>query len=90
MDKVDLSVAAVIAGTVLVVALLASVPGVIARHKKHHQAAAITVLSWLGIWFIGIGWVVALVWALALPDQRSTGIPASEAPRRMPPPARRH
>lgn len=38
------------------------IPMVVAYHRHHHQAGAITVLNLLLGWTF-IGWVAALVWA---------------------------
>ena len=49
------------------VVLLGNLPGNIAREKGHPQAAAITVLSWIGLLTLGIAWFAALVWANVQP-----------------------
>lgn len=59
-------VAGVVAGIAAVLAL-ACVPGLIARQKMHPQAGAVELLGFLGM-FIGIAWIVALIWAVALSD----------------------
>ena len=44
--------------------LLGSLPGKIARSRNHPQAEAITVCGWLGLLLTGgLLWVVAMVWA---------------------------
>ena len=47
---------------IAVAVLLAMLPGKIAAARHHPQAAAVTLLGWLGL-PTGILWVVALVWA---------------------------
>lgn len=42
---------------------LAKYPGKKARERNHPQAEAISVLSWVGLLFGAVPWVVALVWA---------------------------
>ena len=49
------------------VVLLGNLPGNIAREAGHPQAAAITVLSWVGLLTLGVGWFAALVWARTKP-----------------------
>lgn len=39
-------------------------PSAIAVRRRHHQTAAIVAVNVLGGLFCGLGWVVALVWAL--------------------------
>lgn len=41
---------------------IASLPGQIARQRKHPQAAAINVCGWFGL-PTGVLWVAAMVWA---------------------------
>lgn len=50
----------VIALTVLVVGFL---PSILAIQNKHKNRTAIIVLNILGGW-TGIGWLVALIWAI--------------------------
>lgn len=38
-------------------------PSIIASHKKHRNAEAISILNLLLGWTI-LGWIIALVWAL--------------------------
>lgn len=45
------------------VVLLGTLPGKIARERGHPQAAAINVLSWVGLITLGAAWFAALVWA---------------------------
>ncbi len=46
----------------LVIVLLAALPGQIAKRAGHPQANAINVCGWLGL-PTGVLWVVAMVWA---------------------------
>lgn len=61
----------------LVIVLLAALPGQIAKRAGHPQANAINVCGWLGL-PTGVLWVVAMVWAftrrplLGSPDVSST------------------
>lgn len=51
-----------------VVVTFGSLPGNIARQRKHPQADAINVLGWIGIATLGVPWLLALVWAYARPS----------------------
>lgn len=44
-------------------------PAIVARHRGHPQAQAITVLTVVGGWTLA-GWIVALVWAAMAFDCR--------------------
>lgn len=46
---------------------LAKFPGKKAREREHPQADAINVLSWVGLLFGGVPWLIALVWAYTRP-----------------------
>lgn len=46
---------------------MAKFPGQKARERGHPQADAINVLSWVGLMFGAVPWVVALVWAYMKP-----------------------
>ncbi|MEX0793627.1 MAG: DUF3302 domain-containing protein [Pirellulaceae bacterium] len=50
------------AGVILIV-LLGSLPGQIARGRNHPHASAIQVAGWLGLALGGVGWPLALIWA---------------------------
>ena len=50
------------------VVLLGNLPGNIAREAGHPQAKAITVLSWVGLLTLGVGWFAALIWANTKPQ----------------------
>ena len=51
---------------------IGSLPGSIASRRNHPQADAINALSWLGLLFGGVGWALALVWALYRPSDDNT------------------
>lgn len=51
---------------------LASLPGVIARSRRHPQAAAINICGWMGV-VTGFLWPVAMVWAYLNPRERLAG-----------------
>jgi hypothetical protein len=63
---------------VLAVALvvwIGSLPARIARRRQHPQVDAINAMSWLGLLLTGgVGWGLALVWALIRYD---SGLPAA-------------
>lgn len=46
---------------------MAKFPGKKAKERGHPQAEAINVLSWVGLLFGAVPWVVALVWAYTNP-----------------------
>ena len=46
---------------------LARFPGKKAHERGHPQAEAINVLSWVGLLFGGVPWLIALVWAYMKP-----------------------
>lgn len=50
----------------IVIVLLAALPGQIAKRTEHPQANAINVCGWLGL-PTGLLWVVAMVWAFTRP-----------------------
>ena len=47
----------------------AGMPGRNARARNHPSADAISLLGWLGVFFGGIPWLVAMVWARIDPVQ---------------------
>ncbi len=49
------------------VVLIGNIPGNIARKANHPQAEAISVLAWVGLLTLGVGWFIALIWAKAKP-----------------------
>ncbi len=56
-----------VAAIIWLVVLIGNIPGNIARAAEHPQAEAISILAWVGLLTLGIGWFVALVWAKAKP-----------------------
>lgn len=54
---------------------LAKFPGKKAHERGHPQAEAINVLSWVGLLFGAVPWLIALVWAYVRP----VGVPAEMA-----------
>ncbi|MFT7288384.1 MAG: hypothetical protein ACI87W_002502 [Halieaceae bacterium] len=76
MEKKDIAVLEIFALIVLfvlcaaaiwLVVMIGRVPGNIAREAHHPQADAISLLAWIGLLTLGIGWFAALVWAKAKP-----------------------
>lgn len=59
--------AVIIAVVIWLVTLLGPLPGKIAEQRRHPQADAIRVLGWIGLITLGVGWLVALVWAYMRP-----------------------
>jgi len=54
---------------VILVVWLGSLPARIARRRQHPQVEAINAMSWLGLLLTGgVGWGLALVWALVRHD----------------------
>ena len=51
-------------------------PTIVAHVRKHRQFASILAVNVLTGWLCGIGWVVALVWAVSAAQQPATGDPA--------------
>jgi len=43
-------------------------PAIVAQHRGHHNAAAILMLDLLLGW-TGLGWIIAMVWAMTAPRQ---------------------
>lgn len=61
------------AGIWLVV-LIGNIPGNMARAADHPQAEAISYLAWFGLLTLGVGWIIALVWAKAGPVTGQSGL----------------
>ena len=59
--------ALVVLGVLALVGVWLNVPGNIARAAEHPQADAISMLAWIGLLTLGLGWLVALVWAKTKP-----------------------
>ena len=55
------------AAAIWLLVVIGNIPGNMAREAGHPQAEAISLLAWLGLLTLGIGWFVALVWAKAKP-----------------------
>jgi hypothetical protein len=53
---------------------IGSLPAQIARRRNHPQVDAINAMSWLGLLFGGVGWGLALIWALI---RSESGFPVS-------------
>jgi hypothetical protein len=53
----------------LVFIQIAGMPGRNARARNHPSADAIALLGWLGLFFGGVPWLVAMVWARLDPVQ---------------------
>ncbi len=66
-------IAVLFAVIVSAIVAIGSLPGSIASKRNHPHAAAINAASWLGLLFGGVGWVIALVWAL-IPFAQSPGV----------------
>jgi amino acid transporter len=47
---------------IVVIVVLGSLPGKIARQRNHPYAQAVTVAGWIGLIFIAL-WPLALIWA---------------------------
>ena len=74
--------AVIIAVVIWLVTLLGPLPGKIAKQRNHPQADAIKVLGWIGLITMGVGWLVALVWAYMRPGEpypAHFGVAPSEA-----------
>jgi len=52
---------------VLVILLLAMLPGKIAKSRNHPQAEAINIGGWLGALLAGVAWPIFLIWAYTKP-----------------------
>jgi len=67
-------IAILLAVVIWLVVLLGNMPGDIARKRQHPQAEAISALGWIGIITMGLGWLVAIVWAYYKPGAVDTDI----------------
>lgn len=67
----------------LLIWLLGGMPGRIAKQRGHHNAAAIRILGWCGVFTLGLLWAIALVWAYTTP-----AVVAIETSRQAIPPDR--
>ncbi|MBA4222140.1 MAG: hypothetical protein C0458_15545 [Methylobacterium sp.] len=66
-----------IVSTVIVIAFMGSLPGVIARKRNHPWAEAVTVGGWVTLFLGFVLWPVVLIWAYV-------DVPTN--PRRVPAP----
>ena len=78
--------AVLVAVAIWLVVLIGNIPGNMARAANHPQADAISLLAWIGLLTLGLGWFVALVWAKTKPivptaqlEQRVTELEAKLA-----------
>lgn len=62
----------VLAAGIWLVVTIGNIPGNIARAAQHPQADAISVLAWIGLLTMGLGWFIALVWARMKPAPPAT------------------
>jgi len=64
LDVFALFILAMLLITVIaVIWVLGSLPGRIARNRRHPQADAIAVGGWVGLLFFGVLWPLVLIWA---------------------------
>lgn len=66
----------IIAGAIWIVVKLGAVPGKLASARGHPQADAINILGWIGILTMGVGWLIAIVWAYTKPAASTSEIQA--------------
>jgi len=59
--------AVLIAATIWLIVVIGNIPGNMARASQHPQADAISILAWVGLLTLGLGWFIALVWAKTKP-----------------------
>ncbi len=60
--------------SVAVIIIMAMLPGMVARHRHHPWAQAVSVAGWVTLFFGFVLWPVALIWAYV-------DIPRADAPR---------
>ena len=63
---IDLGV--LVAVAIWLIVLIGNIPGNMARAADHPQADAISMLAWIGLLTMGLGWFIALVWAKLKPQ----------------------
>lgn len=56
----------ILLAAVVVFVVLARLPGQIAKKRGHPQAEAINVAGWLGLFFFGVIWALAIIWAFTV------------------------
>jgi hypothetical protein len=66
---------------VIIAVALGKLPGELAGKWGHPQAAAINVMSWIGIATGGLLWPVALIWAFTNPFGTNSTIKDDRQPR---------
>lgn len=52
------------------------IPTAVGWYRKHPRLGALAALNILGLPFFGIGWILALIWAVTVPE--SGGTPRSQ------------
>lgn len=60
-------IAVLVAAAIWLVVIIGNIPGNMARAAGHPQADAISMLAWIGLLTLGLGWFAALVWARTKP-----------------------
>jgi uncharacterized membrane protein YhaH (DUF805 family) len=55
---------------IVIATLMSLLPGIIAQMRRHHNRAAIWIVTLLAGW-TGVGWIIAMVWAFTNPPPRS-------------------
>ena len=55
------------AAAIWLIVIIGNIPGNMARASQHPQADAISILAWIGLLTMGLGWFIALVWAKTKP-----------------------
>jgi hypothetical protein len=71
--------AVLLVAAVVIVVSLGALPGQIARRRGHPQAAAVNVMSWIGLATGGILWPLALVWSFWKSSSAATPAPDAKA-----------
>ena len=75
LDVFALIVLAVLCATAIwLVVVIGNIPGNMARAAQHPQAEAISILAWVGLLTLGLGWLIALVWAKTKPMLASVAL----------------
>jgi hypothetical protein len=69
--------AVLIAAAFVIIVGLGVLPGWTAQQRGHPQAAAINVMSWLGLATGGILWLLAMIWAFMQPVGSSPAVPTT-------------
>ncbi len=59
----------IVLGALVVGTWLVQLPYQIAKNRGHPNKDAILVLAIVGVLFLGLGWLAALVWAFTAPAQ---------------------